>query len=240
MTSMDKIIGVPAPVDEDVLDQEVAAYVFGTPAPEGREPWRISNLGQADWAMRKLADIRRAEQDYNDQLALWNDAKKRATRAGEFFETLLEDWGVESRTKDRKTFALAHGTVATRESKPRAVVTDKDALLAWAKVQAPDAIKTTEEVLVSHLGEAAKIGAVIVGFEATDKATGDIERIMVDEVGWSSDEDDKLGKLRAKMGDGYVVEPILEPAVLGPDDTPVPGMAVAPGKVTATVTPLML
>jgi hypothetical protein len=121
-----------------------------------REPWRIENVGQADWAMRKVAELRQIEQGYVDEIERWSDALRRAKRASEWFTERLQQWGIRERGA-RATFVLAHGSVATRKSNARVfVVSDSDAI-EWARKACPAAIKTTESFLVSKLDDTVKI-----------------------------------------------------------------------------------
>lgn len=234
MTGMDleKIAGVEPPVDEQAVMEEVEAYVEGVDMQ--RKPWRIDTLGQADWAMRRLAEARDFAQRYEDEVALWTAALKKIGRVGSWFEDRLKEWAVAERTKDRKTFAVAHGTVATRESKPRIVVEDEKAAVEWALTYAPAAVKVERSLLVSQLGDAATIGRVAIGWTATNKATGETQRIPATGGHVTT----SLDVVRQRMGDDWQVDIDTHPAVVDKEGRPVPGLVVAEGRVTATVTPL--
>lgn len=232
---LEAIAAVPAPVDEGVVQNEVAVYVEHGRMVE--QPWRITSLGAADWAMRQLAECDTRARQYGDEIALWTQVRDRIGRAGEWFEDRLKEWAVGERTPQRKTFPLAHGSVATREGKARIEVVDEDAAIVWAKSTCPDAVKTTEKFMVSEA--CASIVECVIAFTATDKATGEVERIPLKD-GPAPLDADRVAALREKMGDGYVVEPETQLYVLDGVGLPVPGLGVKLGSITATVTPLGL
>lgn len=234
----DALAGVEAPVDEELVEQELRAYMGVEPYPAGREPWAITNLGQADWAMRKVGEAAARVREYTDQMDLWRAARDRLGATTEWFERKLEDWARGQReASGAKSFALAHGTVTTREAKRRIVVEDEAATIAWAKAaKIPEAVATKESLRLSYVTDGyAAIEMLVVGFAATDTDTGEVERI---EVEASRLDPDRLERLRERIGKGYVVEPILEAAVVDSDGVPVPGLGIKPGEVSAKVNPL--
>lgn len=233
---LDVIAAVPPAVDEGAVQAELEAYLAGRDVE--RAPWRITTLGQADWAMRQYGDIQARVQEYRDEVALWQAALKRVEQAGDWLEERLKEWGADQRTPQRKSFPLAHGTVYTRESKQRIEVVDEDAALGWAKVACPDAVKVTEEFRVSMVGDAARIQDCVVAFTSTNKATGEAETITL-KSGPVPLDPERLAALRDKLGDGYQVDPIVKPYVVDGAGALVPGMRVRAATVTASVTPLM-
>jgi len=230
--NIDKIVGVVAPVDEAAVEAELVAYITGMDVETAGEPWRIENVGQADWALRKLIETQAAYGQYADEISLWEAARKRAKHAIDFFTELLQAWAIGARTKDTKSFALAHGTVSTRQSAARLSISDKDAILEWAATNAPDAIKVTSEVQLSLLTNVT-IEVMLVGERRTNMATGEI---VVDNREPVLLTDEALATVGG-AGSGWQVEPItLQMAVA--DGKVVPGMTVVPAKVTASVTAL--
>lgn len=239
------LVPVPAPVDEAWVEEEIVAYLGGPPTP--REPWRITSLGAADWVMRRLADVQAMGQEYRDQIALWQEAASRVDLLGAWFEARLKEWGAASRTKDRKTFPLAHGTVSTRESKASIKVGDEAAAIEWARGVCPDAIRKTESLLVSVAKDHLRIATFIVGYRSTDKATGETERLDVDPIPYT---DEAVAAVQELLP-GATVEAITEQRVVASmpvrDDTPtttealyvVPGFYIEPGKITASVSPVL-
>lgn len=237
---LEAIAGVTDPsIDEDAVGAEVTGWVEGRDvdsiAQGLREPWKITSLGAADWAIRRLAECQARAQEYRDEIALWQDAARRIESAGEWFEDRLKEWAVEQRSPQRKTFPLAHGTVSTRQSQPKIEVVDEPAAILWAKVAAPGAVKVTEAFRVSEVKGAADIVECVVAFAATNKSTGEMERIEVEPA---PVDPERIAALVDKMGDGYVVEPIMALRVVDTNGKMVPGLAVRLGSVTASVTPL--
>lgn len=233
---LDKLAGVAPAVDEDAVEEELHMYLIGV--RDDREPWAITTVGQADWAMQLVADADRRTRQYQDEIDLWTDAKRRLSSGADWLRDRLEEWAVGLRTDKAKSFPLAHGTVATRKTKPAIDVIDEEALIAWAREHAPGSLHTVERCNKSELGDAAVITEVIVAYEAIDKTTGDVERVPVPKV--SVFDEAKLDRLRERLGDNYQVNPEFALAVLDPDGELVPGVEIRPERVTATVTPLGL
>jgi hypothetical protein len=229
---LERIAAVELPVDEAVIEAELNDYVQGAPLAGRIEPWKITNVGQADWVMRKLADVTAYRQELDDQVSLWQAARDRVKRAGEWFEARLREWAIAQRTKERKTFPLAHGTVGTRESKARITVFDEQLAIEWARKACPGAIKKSESFLISQVTEAkaASIEEFVVAWRVTDKATGEQTEHAPGSVV-------EVDDLRAS---GHVVEMITELRVVDAEGKLVPGLGVREAEVTATVTPLGL
>jgi len=240
----DALVGVVSPVDEEHVLAEVAEYATGAVPEVRREPWTIRTVGEADWAMRRLADVERRTQEYDDQIALWTDARDRVKRAGEFFVDRLKEWALASRTKDRRTFPLAHGVVATRESKARFAIDDDETVVAWAKERHPGVVRVVESVNVTGLSSVGvRVAEAVVAFVVVDKETGEtvtrgvhVDRPLL--VGT-----DRADAARAALidalpdADRYAVTVETEQVVVDADGGIVPGVVLVPAKITATVTP---
>lgn len=241
MMDLHALVPVPAPVDEAVIEAEIADYLgdrhgLATRPTPVREPWRITSLGTADWVMRRLADVRALAGEYRDQIALWEDAARRTDLVGAWFETRLKEWAIEARTKDRKSFPLAHGTVTTRQAAAAIKVDDEEAAIRWAKAYCVDAVKVEESLRISVVKPLLTSGSFIVGFRATNQETGESERIDVDPVPYT---DQAVNDVRDLMP-GFVVEAIEEARVVTvTDGTIAPGFYIEPGHVTATVSPVL-
>lgn len=147
---IDQVAGAPDRDDEgEIVLEDVIAETFDP----SREAWKIEHLGQADWAMARLADIQARARHYDDQIMLWEAAKKRIERGMDWLQARLAEWGIAQRAAAPKvkTFPLAHGTVATRGGKPKIVVIDEDAVIDWALVSDnDDAVKVVKRWLVSN------------------------------------------------------------------------------------------
>lgn len=233
----DKIAAVTPPVDVDAVEAELTAYLDQVDPVVKREPWRITNLAQADWAMRRVAEAQAVIEQYKDQVTLWKAALSRVEDAAEWFDARLQEWAIEQRTPSRKSFPLAHGTVSTREAPARIEVLDADAAVDWARAACPDAVKVTTEFLVSKIGDAARIAPCVVEWVAVDKTSGEVDRQAVTSIVVFTDEG--LADLQERLGDGFVVEARTELRVLDKANAPVPGLGVKPSAVTASVKPLM-
>lgn len=237
---LDKIAGLPVEVDENAVENELMAYVDGRQElPMRHEPWSIASLGAADWAFRRLAELRARMRGYDEEIALWTQAKGRLGNAASWFEDRLAEWAVREReaTPKIKTFATAHGTVSTRETKPRIEVVDEEVAIAWAQVHDHAAVKVDTSLLVSKL-VVAHIGQLVVAWRATSKETGETERIVIEPPKPLTDEWRQA--IVDKIGDAFTVEPVFADYVLDDNDQPVPGLGVRAGYISPTVTPIGL
>lgn len=233
---LERITGAPAPVDEQEVGAALAEWMSPTDlAADSAPAWSITSLGAADWAMARVAELRRIEREYADQIALWEAARQRAANGVEFFEHHLEEWALGERTEKRKTFPLAHGTVATREVRPRVIVTDEEAAITWCAKHNPDALRSTTKVLISEV--AVRVGHVVVGYTAQHKTTGEVETVRLPAPKPSTADD--IAVIAARLGDDWTVEAITDLAAIDSDGLPVAGFGVQPGHVSASVTPLM-
>jgi len=237
---LERLAEPPRPVDEDAVLAEIAAYLHDDlPSDQAREPWRITNIGEADWAMRVVAEARRRQQDYDDQIRLWQDAKRRMGGSADWLEDRLAEWALEVRTDRVKSQALAHGTVATRRSPPKIEVVAEDAVIEWAKSHAPQAVRIECRFLKSEVGDSWAIRDVVVGFRAIERVTGEVEEIPLEPPIVDRDEAiDRLLAIQSRMT-GYNVTSIVGSAVMDSGGGLVPGVEVVPEHIAATVRPLM-
>lgn len=232
--NLDTIADVPVPVDEAEVQAEILAWLNDTAPPEQRAPWTITSLGAADWAMRTVAEWRSRASEFADQAEAWRRCEKRAIRGALWLEERLAEWAIDRRTEKVKTMALAHGAVSTRTVKPTIELTDEDAAIAWARTHAPDAIHTTTRLNKSEVGDAWRIGEVVVGYEWTFPTTGEQE---YHQAAWPAPFDpEAYAELVASEPD-FVIEPCYEAAVIDTDGAVVPGVEVVPGRISATVKP---
>ncbi len=155
--------------DTDHPAREVGRDLKATPlfdlAERDHRPWRVTDLGSAEWAMSKCAQAEAELQLLGAQAALWSrriqDWYAEAARPLEakvgFMSAQLERYAIEVRAEDpkRKSVKLPSGTVKTTAKAARLVVTDEDAAKEWARENHPEAInvRTTETVLVGVLKE---------------------------------------------------------------------------------------
>lgn len=157
---------------ESTYDSELAE--FSEPLEEDEAPRRfiVDDEDKANWAMRKLARLRRRQQA-NADLA----AKERAridewvTEANDtlegqaaFFESLLIEFhhGELARDEKRKTITLPTGRLESRAQQPKVIVDDVDAFIAWAKKERPEFVRLTPAIVKTAVNEAAaKDGEVL-------------------------------------------------------------------------------
>lgn len=136
--------------DLATLDEGLDGWLDeGTPdAPsvqddEARERFRVENMDQASWAMRKLAkvlqqraEIRDVAERRKEQVDEWCAAEIRRTdRDREFFGNLLVDYHERELAADphRKTINLPEGTLKARKTPDKIDVFDPGAFTAWAE-----------------------------------------------------------------------------------------------------------
>ena len=175
-----------APLTDDELEAQVELFEQPPPEPEEgdeedraveRRPWRIETTEQAEWAMRKLAQMRAriAEVDrlakyWAAEIAQWADQERKApSRTAAFFEGVLKDYGRRKREAEKMaTVRLPSGSVASRKGGGRVAISDEIAVMKWAKTLPKDKqaeiIKVKESLRVSaiqKLVSVTKDGAVV-------------------------------------------------------------------------------
>lgn len=114
---------------------------------EVAQDWRIKDATDADWALRRLAELRR-ETDQNNEAAArrieeiskrTDKLNERAMRDISFFETHLSVWAEEHRAEllgsgKAKFRDLPSGRIGWRKQAERVKVSDPKAVLEWARV----------------------------------------------------------------------------------------------------------
>ena len=120
--------------------------------------WSVQSLADADWCLKRIADLQR-EADENTAIEALNIERlklrtralnKKALRGVEFFTGALMAYAEAHRgellTGKKKSRARAHGTIGWRAVGGGLTVLDKEKLLAWAKSQpAPDVLVRVTE-----------------------------------------------------------------------------------------------
>jgi len=235
VSDMQKMLAMPEPVDEPAIMAEVESWVNADEdaRPARREGWRIESLQQADWVMRKLAEVQTLGLEYQATIEAWKHAYNRIADAGQWFEDRLAEWAILNRTSTVKSFATPHGTVKTRSNPARVVIVDEDAAVEWARAHMPAAVRTSYKLLVSELSdEDAHIGALVTAWVSIHKVTGEQETLPITPVVFTPE---LLADLQEAIGDEHVVEAVTEPAVVGRDGKVIPGLDVRPSTVTASI-----
>ncbi|MFZ5852292.1 MAG: host-nuclease inhibitor Gam family protein [Actinomycetota bacterium] len=150
------------------------------PAEAGREHFRIADLAQAAWAMRKLRqaqaridEVKAVADAEIERVQAWAEAaisghaKDRA-----YFEGLLVDYALRCREENPKvkSLALPGGRVATRESGGGWTAVDMAALVAWAEARHPDLVEVRKNVPLT----AAKRALQAAGDVVVDPDSGEV------------------------------------------------------------------
>lgn len=113
--------------------------------------FRAHNRATINWVVRKIVEARH----YTQRIAEFSEAEtQRARREEEFFlyrfGPQMRHW-LEQELAQRggrsKSILLPAGRLGLRHSGPKIEVLDQATVLAWAKVNCPDAIKRTESIL---------------------------------------------------------------------------------------------
>ena len=118
------------------------------------ENFVIDDDSKADWAMRKLASIRRKQaenqaihdretQRVQEWLSKVNTALE---RDAEWFEANLKPYALLERSKGRKSVVLPHGTVKTTVGRPKIEIENEETFLNWAKESAPELLRIKTEI----------------------------------------------------------------------------------------------
>lgn len=156
------ITDVMTPDEIELIDRDMQHFANPDNVPAPREPWKITDIGSADWAMRRLAAALSAQAEFEAQAHEWEILARQFNSQIDYFAERLETWGIEQRAvTSLKTIKLPAGSISTRENPAKFVVTDSDALLEWARVNAPDAVKVVESVLKSKLNIVEANGTVV-------------------------------------------------------------------------------
>ena len=135
---------------DDALDLDTPT------GPDSSNHWQITDPGSADWALRKVAKVD-AEAHQVSELAerqiaaieAWRGAEHgRLGTQREHWETLLGLYHRQRLEEDEKakTIRLPHGTLTARKLPDGIVIEDEDALLAWAKKDGPEYVRTRIDV----------------------------------------------------------------------------------------------
>lgn len=125
-----------------------------------REPFVVDDDSKADWAMRKLASIRRKQADnkaiFDRELQRVTDWLQKVNtdleRDAEWFEANLRPYALQERSKDRKSIVLPHGTIKTVAGRVKFDIEDETKLIEWAEKNAPELVRVKKEVDKKALG----------------------------------------------------------------------------------------
>jgi Bacteriophage Mu Gam like protein len=148
-----------ADLDTPDIDAELFRDVEQGVDREGR--WRIDDLSKAQWAMAKLKEAQErvaeltAQRDAQMELAQAWFARvvQHPRRTVGFMQAQLVDYALREREfSNVLTTVLPNGEIATRKgAEPCVEIDDEEALLAWAKQNAPAIVTVKESVKVTDL-----------------------------------------------------------------------------------------
>jgi len=109
---------------------------------------------KADWAIRKLAVIRRKQEENrdifkaeHDRITEWLATVNTALdRDALYFEAILTPYALLQRSEGRKTVNLPHGTLRTTAGQPKVEFKDESAFIEWAKTNDPTLLKIKTDI----------------------------------------------------------------------------------------------
>ena len=136
------------------MEQAIEVDDFEINEEPSREPFIVDNDDKADWAMRKLASIRRKQ---NQNKAIFDKEVQRVTewlqkvntaleKDAEWFEANLKPYALQERAEGRKSVVLPHGTIKTIAGRPKIEITDEQALIDWGLASCGDIIRVKTEI----------------------------------------------------------------------------------------------
>jgi hypothetical protein len=119
-----------------------------------REAFIVNDDAKADWAMRKLASLRRKQSDnkaiYDREVlrvAEWLEkVNTDLERDAEWFESNLKPYALTERYNGRKSLVLPHGTIKTTAGRPKIEIENELEFLAWAETSQPELIRIKKEI----------------------------------------------------------------------------------------------
>jgi len=119
-----------------------------------REAFIVNDDAKADWAMRKLASLRRKQAEnkamYDREVlrvAEWLEkVNTDLERDAEWFESNLKPYALTERYNGRKSLVLPHGTVKTTAGRPKIEIENELEFLAWAETSQPELIRIKKEI----------------------------------------------------------------------------------------------
>jgi ribosomal protein L13E len=140
-----------APWITEPPDVDVEALVDALDPQESvKEPWYIQSPGDAEWAMGRLslteselAGIEAQRSEWQQQLDDWHDAvMRRPMKRRALFVGWLTDYARRQREETgTATLTLPGGKVTSRRNPAKLLVTDPEAVLAWARQCAVEVVK---------------------------------------------------------------------------------------------------
>jgi phage host-nuclease inhibitor protein Gam len=118
------------------------------------EGFKVDDDQKADWALRKLAVIRRKQAENKNifdaeviRITEWLSAVNTALdKDALYFEAVLTPYALTERFNGRKSLVLPHGTVKTTAGRPKIEIQNEVEFLAWAEKSEPELIRIKKEI----------------------------------------------------------------------------------------------
>lgn len=180
--------------DDVAIDYEEAAVQVARDMRFGGR-FVVTDEGSAEWALRKIGEasirvdeVTRLYHQFQNRLAAWFSEATKANRATIAFMTdHLEDYGRRHREEHPQmaTIALPSGAVRTTRYEAKALIDDRDAVLAWAQENHPEIVQTEQpppkvwvtaddvKKLVRPVVETDEDGT-ITGTKVVDRTSGEL------------------------------------------------------------------
>ena len=125
--------------------------VVESPAPEG---FVVDDDEKAEWAVRKLARIRRKQAEnkkiydaeINRILEWLKTVNETLERDALYFEAVLTPYALLERSNGRKSLVLPHGTVKTTAGRAKIEFESEDGFIEWAKSNDPELLRIKHEI----------------------------------------------------------------------------------------------
>lgn len=164
---------------EDFMVTESVREAVAEDEGETFQEFRISNLEQASWALRKLSAIKAKNMEIDnvaraeiERVTDWqkNETKK-LEKQRQFFERLLEEFHRSriAQNPKEKTISTPYGKMQIKKIPPKWEY-DDNKLLQWLKKNKPELVRIKEEPNKQGLKKAVKVS----GSKAIDPDTGEI------------------------------------------------------------------
>lgn len=182
--------------DEQGVDLETATSMAMADALPDDTPaarFRVEDTGAAEWAMRvlreadeHLADVQAQADQWHREVQAWADREATpALRSRVYMDALLRDYGARRRAEDPDvaTLRLPSGVIETTARRATPRVADPDAVLAWAKANAPLAVETVPATERVTAAAAKALGKIVEDRREEDDGTEVVVRSFVAEGG---------------------------------------------------------
>ena len=125
------------------------------------EGFVVTDDQKADWALRKLAVVRRKQLENKSihdaeviRLTEWlSKVNTDLDRDALYFEAVLTPYALTERFNGRKSLVLPHGTVKTTAGRPKIEFESEEGFIEWAKINDPALLRIKTEIDKKTLNE---------------------------------------------------------------------------------------